>query len=394
MARWFLFSLLLFSTFWLGAQHCGSDLLTNTQEQQERIARTEAFTARWIADRPAIAREVLSIPVVVHVVYQDEDDNIPESYIYDAIEALNADFRALNDLSIVPDEFSDLIADTEIEFCIAATPNANQPAIMKTQTDVTNIGVASTNGQRRIFYSELGGSTPADVSQYLNLYVCDMGGIIGQGIYPDNAEGQEDGVLINFSVFGRGDYLDPPYDLGRTLTHEVGHYLNLRHIWGSSISDCSEDDLVNDTPNSGKNYLGDCVASGNSCGSNDMPTNFMYYTDDACMANFTPGQKLRMMATLAGPRAGLGNADCVAVATQEPQWAASVRVFPNPVRERLFVELPIGHSATLRLRNALGQSVRTGISGAGMPTTELPSGLYFLEIRIQEETLIKRVVVP
>ena len=366
----------------------------DTPEQAARIARTEAFTERWTAnDRPA-QRAVISIPVVVHVVYQDEADNIPDSRIYDALDALNADFRATIDLSIVPAEFTSLIADTEIEFCLATTPNANQPAIMKIQTDVVNIGVASTNGQRRIFYSELGGSTPADVSQYLNLYVCDMGGIIGQGIFPDNAEGQEDGVLINFDVFGNGDYLDPPYDRGRTLTHEVGHYLNLRHLWGNSLSDCSEDDLVNDTPNSGKNYLGDCVATGNSCGSNDMPTNFMYYTDDACMANFTPGQKLRMMATLAGPRADLGNADCVAVATQEPQWAASVRVFPNPVRERLFVELPIGHSATLRLRNALGQSVRTGISGAGMPTTELPSGLYFLEIRIQEETLIKRVVVP
>ena len=382
--KFLFFEILVLLNLSLSAQlvWCGS-----IYENTDQSAQTEAFIRNY---QPG-ERAVVTISVAVHIIYQNDDDNISDQRVVDALDALNEDYRAQNDLDIVPDNFANLIADTDIEFCLGQTPNSSSPTVFRRQTTIPNIGTASSNGQRRVFYNDLGGSDPIDPATHLNIYVCDMGGLIGQGIYPDNAGPIEDGVIISFDVFGRGDYLDPPYDRGRTLTHEVGHYLNLRHPWGNNLGDCSEDDLVNDTPNTSKNYLGDCSTTGNSCGSDDMPTNFMYYTDDACMANFTPDQKLRMLATLGGPRAGLPDGgSCMPTSVASPILPDDLKIFPNPVRGTLFIESQ-ELIEEIRIFDASGRLIYSGTERQ-IATHEWGRGVFLLEIRRKDLRLSKMIV--
>ena len=145
-----------------------------------------------------------------------------------------------------------------------------------------------------------GGVNPWNTSEYLNMWVCNIGGgILGYAQFP-GGEAATDGVVMGHQYFGSSDkgtdfYLSAPFDKGRTTTHEVGHFLNLRHIWGDG--GCGVDDFVEDTPESDGSNFG-CATTHESCGSLDMVQNFMDYSDDACMNLFTIGQKNRMRAVL------------------------------------------------------------------------------------------------
>jgi hypothetical protein len=119
--------------------------------------------------------------------------------------------------------------------------------------------------------------------------------------------------VILYSAFGSrskcpsGTYISS-YDLGRSATHEVGHWMNLRHIWGDDGGSCSGSDLVDDTPNQASENYGCPSFPHVSCSnSGDMSMNYMDYTDDACMYMFSKGQQTRALAVFAagGPRAAL-----------------------------------------------------------------------------------------
>ncbi|MEL6847205.1 MAG: M43 family zinc metalloprotease, partial [Bacteroidota bacterium] len=128
-------------------------------------------------------------------------------------------------------------------------------------------------------------------------------GILGYSQFP-GGPAETDGVVISYKFFGTTGVVKRPFHLGRTTTHEVGHWLNLRHIWGDGP--CGVDDLVDDTPGAdGPNH--GCAFGHSSCGSVNMTQNFMDYTDDACMNLFTKGQANRMRALFApgGPRRSL-----------------------------------------------------------------------------------------
>ena len=185
-------------------------------------------------------------------------------------------------------------------------PNgATTTGINRIQTPVNEIGAQSS-------VTSLLQAVPLwDTTSYLNIYVCEVnehlvlfGGLAGYSSFPGSPFNGLDGIVIDYQAFGTVGPLVPYFDLGRLMVHEVGHYLNLRHLWGNN-GGCSDDDLVNDTPSQdGPNY--NCPAHpAISCGSADMFMNYMDYSSDICALMFTPGQKLRMLATLAGPRAGL-----------------------------------------------------------------------------------------
>ncbi len=111
-------------------------------------------------------------------------------------------------------------------------------------------------------------------------------------------------MVILYAAFGTQGTATAPFNKGRTATHEVGHYLNLRHIWGDR-NDCTGNDLVTDTPpaqaaNFGKPKFPHITCNNGPDG--DMFMNYMDYVDDAAMVMFTTGQVARMNATLAGPR--------------------------------------------------------------------------------------------
>lgn len=239
----------------------------------------------------------INIPVYVHVIYNTSQQNISNAQIQSQITVLNNDFRALNsDKSNTPAEFTSSIADLNIQFTWN-TANLVRKASSKTSWG-TNDAVKN---------SKRGGSNA--VPGYLNIWICNIGGgILGYAQFPGGSA-STDGIVIGpqyfgSSALGTGFFLSAPFNLGRTATHEVGHWLNLRHIWGDG--GCTVDDFVTDTPSSdGPNY--GCPAYPTvRCNTNNMTMNYMDYTDDRCMYMFTNGQKTRSRAVFApgGPRAG------------------------------------------------------------------------------------------
>ena len=263
---------------------------------------------------------VITIPVVFHVVYNTTAQNISEVQIQSQIDILNEDFRRLNaDAVNTPDDFVALASDVEIEFCLATVdPNGQVTnGITRTQTDKTEFPLNTNQDYRAVKFNASGGKDAWPSSDYLNFWVANLGsGILGYATFP-GGDPAIDGVVCGYRFIGNQGTATAPYNLGRTATHEVGHWLNLRHIWGDG--NCNADDLVLDTPSAGgPNYSGaPCTHPGpNSCidGANDLPDmfqNYMDYSDDGCMNLFTLGQKNRMRSLFeaGGSRASLLNSN-------------------------------------------------------------------------------------
>ena len=225
---------------------------------------------------------IINIPVIVHVLYNTSSQNISDSQIVSQILVLNEDFNATNgDLNLVPSEFTDNIGNTEIEFSLSQ--------IIRKQTSRTSFG---TNDD--IKFNSQGGSDVISPQTYLNIWVGNIGGgILGYAQFPGGSS-STDGVVIGTNYFGTNGTATSPFDKGRTGTHEVGHWLNLRHIWGDGR--CNRDDFVSDTPKSDRPNYGCPNYPTSHCRSADMTMNYMDYTNDACMQMFSIGQKDRMRA--------------------------------------------------------------------------------------------------
>jgi hypothetical protein len=226
----------------------------------------------------------ITIPVYVHVVLPNANA-VTNAQISSQISVLNDDFNIKNTTEL-PSGATDFVNDvttTGIHFTLAGTFRHNDPK-----------SSWGTNDAVKNAYP------PITPQTHLNIWVCNIGGgILGYAQFPGGPS-STDGVVILYSSLPDGSATN--YNLGRTATHEVGHYLNLRHIWGDGP--CKFDDYVLDTPSSdGANY--GCPSYPTvSCKSADMTMNYMDYTYDACMYMFTDGQTNRMHAVFQseGPR--------------------------------------------------------------------------------------------
>lgn len=247
------------------------------------------------------------ILVVVHVVYNTPAQNISDAQIYSQMDVLTADFRNRNaDSSSVPAVFAPLVADARIEFALATIdPNGNVTnGITRTRTQTT--GFTDDDAVKSV---ATGGADPWPSDKYLNIWVCPMAGsLIGYAQFP-GGPAATDGVVIRHTAFGTNGTAIAPFNLGRTATHEVGHWLNLHHIWGDDGTGCAGDDFVADTPNQGSENYGTPTFPHVSCNNGpngDMFMNYMDYVDDVSMCMFTAGQVTRMQATLDGLRSAIG----------------------------------------------------------------------------------------
>lgn len=270
------------------------------------MAETEIMVRRGIADR-RMAKKILAIPVVVHVVYNTAAENISDSQIKSQIVALNRDFSASNpDKSDAPAVWQGLITNVRVKFALATKDPKGRPTkgITRTKTKQTSFG---TNDA--VKKASTGGAAAWPSAKYLNLWVCTLGGgLLGYAQFPGGAAAT-DGVVILNTAFGTNGTAAAPFNLGRTAVHEIGHWLNLNHIWGDT-SDCSGTDHVSDTPGAQLPNYGTPTFPHVSCNNGpngDMFVNYMDYVDDAAMVMFTAGQAARMQATLAGPRSSLGS---------------------------------------------------------------------------------------
>jgi hypothetical protein len=266
---------------------------------QERMNRIEQFTRQYAKNPSAyrlLADGTLELPVVVNVLYHKPEENISDRQINSQLDVLNDDFAGTNKDVNATDTYNSVKAgNIKIKFLL-------QRVIRK----YTTVTAFYTNNAMK--FSNRGGIDATSPETTLNIWVCNLGGgILGYAQFPGGNKAT-DGIVINTLAFGKGAAftLYNDYDLGRTATHEVGHYFNLRHIWGDR--QCGND-YVDDTPLHYTYNFG-CPEAGKTSrcdGSIEMTMNYMDYTDDACMYMFTKGQAVRMQATFAngGPRESL-----------------------------------------------------------------------------------------
>ena len=297
-------------------------LLQENPNFSSNIQDIEQFTNQVISNGTVgMEKVVINIPVVVHILYNTSGQNISDAQIQSQLNTLNQDFRKLNsDWTNTPSTFTSVVADCEINFCLATTSptGSSTTGIIRRSTTVTSF---SSNDAMK--YTAQGGSDAWPAGQYLNLWVCNLGGgLLGYAQFPGGAAAT-DGVVINYTAFGSTGTAQSPYNKGRTATHEVGHWLNLRHIWGDAT--CGSD-LVTDTPVHNTSN-GGCPShpKTNTCGTSaEMFMNYMDYTNDACMYMFSSGQKARMQALFVtgGFRASLNTSAGCSGGTTTPQYCA------------------------------------------------------------------------
>ncbi|MEO7562509.1 MAG: zinc metalloprotease, partial [Ferruginibacter sp.] len=230
--------------------------------------------------RDTLSNEIINIPVVVHILYQAAGQNITDAQVLSQLNVLNQDYQLKNlDAANIPAAFKSIAADVRINFCLARVdPNgrSTQGIIHK----YTSKEYFLDEGMK---YSAQGGDDAWDSKKYLNIWVCYLfGRSLGFASLP-GGPADKDGVVINYDVFGTMG-TRAPFNKGRTATHEIGHWLGLKHLWGDEA--CGTDD-VDDTPSQRfSNFNCPSFPHVTSCspnGNGDMFMNYMDFTDDACM---------------------------------------------------------------------------------------------------------------
>jgi hypothetical protein len=364
---------------------CGQDALRSIQQQrgrEEAIIQSRAafnrFLEQWEQSNSENIQSVLKIPVVVHVMHAPGEaygvqSNITDEQILSQIEVLNEDFRRI--IGSRGFNNSPVGADTELEFCLATRDPAGQPS-----TGIVRVPYSGSTNFQLSQDLAMKNLSRWNTSRYLNIWIVKsiQSGILGYAYLPDDLAGDPqrtsiDGLVIGARYFGSREKqppgqtfnLDNTFGLGRTATHEIGHYLNLLHTWGDG--GCEVDDGVGDTPLCSGQYFG-CPpnpARPTQCGFSRMVENYMDYSDDACFNIFTQGQKNRMRAAMQfySFRASLANqlnlvatgcadtgnplfADTLILTAGNGQVQRVNQRFESPIQVRVFSQIGSGFNNT------------------------------------------------
>jgi hypothetical protein len=320
-----------------GQRKCGTmDHLHATSQQnpavQFNLDQINQFTQEMIENGVVnMEKSVITIPVVVHVLYNTSTQNISTTQIQSQIDVLNKDFRKLNtDWSNTPSIYQSLVADCEFNFCLASVdPSGNATSGIIRKSTSKTVFDATTDDAK---YNSTGGSDAWSSASYLNIWVVPSikavtnTGILGYAQFPGGAAAT-DGLVICHNYFGTSGTVTAPFNKGRTATHEIGHWFNLYHIWGDDGTSCTGSDQCSDTPNQADENYGTPSFPQVSCSNQgDMHMNYMDYVDDAAMYMFTTGQKSRMQALFVsgGFRESLKNSNgCGNGTVVTPSYCAS-----------------------------------------------------------------------
>lgn len=377
--------------------------------------------AKDIADTDAHSRDaydtIYRIRCVVHVVYQNAAQNIPDSVIQSQIEVLNEDYRRLNADSIkTRGAFLPVAADARIEFVLATLDPDGNPTTGITRTVGNPSGfLGFTPFDDGVKSNATGGKDPWPTDRYLNIWVCSIlngFGVLGYAFPPDNAPGwpassgtdsAKQGVVLHYPVVGRNyvSPIDPTVAKGRSAVHEIGHYLGLRHIWGDG--DCTADDGLNDTPNANAAHQQTCDTSSNTCTEAsgpqvpDMIENYMDYSDDRCLNMFTAEQVGLMRAMLQTSRAGIADR-IVETGVKKVDFTDMISLYPNPACNTFTLTFPKGNAKNLKVEifstNGLLVYSNSQIdkSVLQVDVAHLSTGIYFVKAFADGATAVKKLV--
>lgn len=344
--------------------------------------------------RDTLANEVITIPVVIHVLYNTGIQNISDAQVLSQLASLNNDYRKLNaDVANVPTPFASATTDTRITFCLAKTDpsgKATSGIIHKYTAEQTWL---ADDGMK---FSAQGGDNAWDSKRYLNIWVCNLfGRSLGYSSLP-GSQADKDGIVIQYDVFGTTGTVIAPFNKGRTATHEIGHWLGLKHLWGDT--DCGDDGIADTPPQQSYNngcpsfpHITSCSINGNG----DMFMNFMDFTDDACMYMFTQGQKIKMRSLFAAGGARnsfLNSTVCDSPSVQGgplPIDSAKSKItfslYPNPAHNYINIESNNADDLvgkTIKIYNVYGAEIISQILTSQKITIaiyRLPAGIYFLK---------------
>lgn len=358
---------------------------------------------------------VYQIPVVVHVVYLTPDQNLHDSIIYSQIAVLNEDYRRMNaDTLQTRAAFLPVAADAEIEFFLATTDPDGNPTTGITRTSGTPSWGTFSPFDDNVKFDSLGGKNAWPTNRYLNIWVCDLVfgfGILGYAYPPIGtvpnwdpgvapADSRKQGVVIHYPVFGRNNPLATgplaSVNRGRTTTHEVGHSLGLRHIWGDG--DCTMDDGIADTPPAASDAQQICDWLKNTCTETSGPElpdnieNYMDYASDSCMNMFTQGQVSIMRYVLENFRQELVGLPL----SVHNQTTANglVGLFPNPTSDQIQIYL-LSADVIITDEIIIGDvhgkiCLTTPLST--IDVSNLPVGVYWVRITTNRGEIIQKFI--
>lgn len=406
-----IFTIICFcGVFYASAQRCGT---AEYEQQQRTLLRTRTMDkpANTKEGRDTFPNEVIVIPVVIHVLYNDPSQNISDQQILSQIKVLNEDYRRLNkDAANTPFPFVNVAADSRITFCLAKVdPNGNYTTgIIRKYTTVSNFLADDA-----VKFSSSGGDDAWDATRYLNLWVCNLfGRTLGYAVLPGSPL-NKDGVVIKYTVFGTTGVVSAPYNKGRTATHEIGHWLGLRHLWGDA--NCGDDGIDDTPPQQASNSYCPVFPHTSSCSIDqygDMFMNFMDFTDDACMNMFTKGQASAMRSLFAkgNERNSLLNSNvCDSTNAQggpivNPpddntiESALEITTYPNPFNNELTIVSKNANDVigkVVKIYSATGKLYATQILQSHktiLHLNNLPSGIYFMKIEGDKKPFIFKLV--
>lgn len=358
---------------------------------------------------------VYRIRCVFHIVYTNATENIPDSFIYSQIDILNEDYRRRNaDTSKTRGVFKDVAGDAGIEFYLATEDPDGNPTtgITRTQGTPGPLGYLPPPLDD-VKNATSGGVNPWPTDRYLNIWVCNIlsgFGILGYAFPPDiapnwpagsNADSSKQGVVLHYPVVGRlnPNPLDPTVAKGRSATHEIGHYLGLRHIWGDG--DCTQDDGIDDTPGASTSQQQSCDTTANTCVDSpvdypDMIENYMDYSDDRCLNMFTKQQIGIMRSMLQIARSGIADV-VVETSIKSVQPTLNFTFYPNPTNGTINLQMPnVRDKYLIRVYNLLGELVHQLETSQPQATIDLAAkgeGIYMLSVQTSDgKTGVLRVV--
>ncbi len=393
-------------------------LLRENPQMQERRRAIEQQSADFQKNG---SPQLVTIPVIFHIIYHAEKERLSEEQALSQLEALNRDFRMkefrIQHPADTLEGFAQRAADTEIEFCLAAGKDAKGN---KTALHYVHSEVPIWKSDDAIKFSKTGGADALAPEHYLNVWVCRMDETVsGYAQMPGGPE-ETDGIVLDYRFFGTMGTATRPYDEGKTLTHLVGNYLNLFDLWGSGAL-CA-DDYVEDTPlHNSPNYGCPGYRHISTCSNNpvEMTMNFMDNTDDACMYMFTEGQKIRMQAMFGkkGQRSKLvaNGSLCNQAVTERsgelpddeglPDSSIehlAVTVFPNPATRQLYLLItsPKEGTARVTVHHSIGSviyetsiALTTDSFQQTLDCNQWAEGAYFVKVQTSGEMVSRLFII-
>ena len=376
-----------------------------TEKQPQQLSRSSLQTI--VPGSDTLPGQIITVPVVIHILYNNSTQNISDAQVLSQLDVLNKDYRRLNSIQNIPAAFASLAADSKIVFCLAKTDPAGKATsgIIHKFTKTANW---LANDEMKFSASE--GDNAWDSKKYLNIWVCNLfGRNLGYASLP-GSPADKDGIVIQYDVFGTTGTVRAPFDKGRTATHETGHWLGLKHLWGDAL--CG-DDMISDTPPQ-KSYNNGCPSfpHTSTCSINangDMFMNFMDFTDDGCMSMFTNGQanKMRSMFALGKARNSFLNSSAcnsplpeagVLATDSTVTIKAGISLYPNPAKDFIIVEASTSLELigkTLKIYSILGTEIKAQVLTSQknvITINNFKAGMYVVKIGEGKEVKIMRFV--